>query len=136
MPKNQQPITNNQQPKFYLLHGDDDIAIEEAVKQLRAGMGEGPNAEMNISDYQGEEVSVPKVLNDVRSFPFLADHSGVPTHGTDRGLRQRTLQFLGAQASNACRVEVEPLQMYEPEKMDQACIGDACCVQIESLRPG
>jgi DNA polymerase-3 subunit delta len=80
MPKNQQPTTNdqkpitsNQQPKFYLLHGDDDMAIEEAVKQLRAGMGTGPNAEMNISDYQGEEVSVPKVLNDVRSFPFLAD---------------------------------------------------------------
>src|SRR5215510_3508565 len=60
-------------PRFYLFHGDDDIAIEEAVRQLRAGMGTSPNAEMNISDYQGEEVSAAKVLNDVKSFPFLAD---------------------------------------------------------------
>ena len=60
-------------PSFYLFYGDDDIAIENAVKQLRSSMGDGPNAEMNISEYEGEEVSVAKVLNDVRSFPFLAD---------------------------------------------------------------
>lgn len=60
-------------PTFYLFHGNDDMAIEAAVKQLRAGMGDDANAAMNISDYQGEEVTVPKVLNDVKSFPFLAD---------------------------------------------------------------
>lgn len=60
-------------PTFYLLYGDDDLAIEEQVKAMRASMGDGPNADMNISEYDGEAVSVAKVLNDVRSYPFLAD---------------------------------------------------------------
>ncbi|MDQ7026997.1 MAG: DNA polymerase III subunit delta [Anaerolineae bacterium] len=60
-------------PTFYLFHGNDDMAIEAAVKKLRASMGDDANADMNINDYQGEEVTVAKVLNDVKSFPFLAD---------------------------------------------------------------
>ena len=68
-------------PTFYLFHGDDDMAIEDAVKQLRASMGDDANADMNISDYQGEEVSVAKVLNDVRSYPFLADKRLVVVKG-------------------------------------------------------
>ncbi|MGJ3238727.1 MAG: DNA polymerase III subunit delta [Anaerolineae bacterium] len=60
-------------PHFYLFHGDDDMAIDEAVNQVRASMGEGPNAEMNITEYDGDSADVARILNDVRSFPFLAD---------------------------------------------------------------
>jgi DNA polymerase-3 subunit delta len=66
-------MTKNPEPNFYLLYGDDDMSLEIALKELRASMGSGTEAEMNTSEYEGEEVSVPKILNDVRSFPFLSD---------------------------------------------------------------
>lgn len=83
------------QPLFYLFHGDDDLAIEDAVRQLRAGMGDGPNADMNTSEYEGSDVTVPEVLNNVSSFPFLADKRLVIVKGfvqhlmrNDSGKRQ------------------------------------------------
>lgn len=60
-------------PNFYLFHGDDDMSLGDAVKQIRASMGDGPNADMNISEYDGENTDVAKIINDVKSFPFLAD---------------------------------------------------------------
>ena len=60
-------------PKFYLFHGDDDMSLGDAVAQIRASMGDGPNADMNISEYDGETTDVAKIINDVKSFPFLAD---------------------------------------------------------------
>lgn len=68
-------------PNFYLFHGDDDMAIEAAVKQVRESMGAGPNAEMNINDYDGENITVAEVLNNVSSFPFLADKRLVIVRG-------------------------------------------------------
>ena len=60
-------------PTFYLFHGDDSMAIDDAIAQLRSSMGDDANAAMNISEYEGEAVALAKVLNDVRSYPFLAD---------------------------------------------------------------
>lgn len=68
-------------PTFYLFHGDDDMAIQEAVKQIRSGMGDGPNADMNISEYDGENTDIAKIINDVKSFPFLADKRLVIVRG-------------------------------------------------------
>ncbi len=58
---------------FYILHGTDDLRIEEETARLRALMGSDPNAEMNISEFDGEQTSVPEILNAVTSFPFLAE---------------------------------------------------------------
>lgn len=66
---------------IYLLYGDDDMALEEALRQVRAMMGDGPDADMNISHYEGQDSRVPKILNDVRSFPFLADKRMVIVKG-------------------------------------------------------
>ena len=60
-------------PTFYIFHGDDAFNMDAALKTLRAGMGDGPNAELNISEFDGEQASVPEVLNAVKSFPFLAE---------------------------------------------------------------
>lgn len=65
-------------PKFYLFHGDDDLAIDAAVKKIRDSMGDD---DMNTNEYEGGEVSVAKVLNDVRSFPFLSDKRLVIVRG-------------------------------------------------------
>lgn len=60
-------------PTFYLFYGNDEIALDEAVKRLRAGMDDGPEADLNISEYDGESASVPEIVNAARSMPFLAD---------------------------------------------------------------
>lgn len=60
-------------PNFYILHGDDGIALDEAVKKLRESMGDDPNVDLNIDEFEGEETTVPAVLNAVKSFPFLSD---------------------------------------------------------------
>lgn len=58
---------------FYIFHGDDDLSTQEAVDKIRAQMGDDINAEMNISEFDGQTASVPEVINAVTSFPFLSD---------------------------------------------------------------
>jgi DNA polymerase III delta subunit len=58
---------------FYILHGTDNLRIEEEVRKFREQMGDDPNAEMNISEFDGETTSVPEIMNAAMSFPFLAD---------------------------------------------------------------
>ncbi|MCU0475490.1 MAG: DNA polymerase III subunit delta [Anaerolineae bacterium] len=73
---------------FYIFHGEDDIAIEEAVNKLRAGMGEF--GDMNTSEFEGDSVSAPELLNAVSSYPFLSDKrlvivKGLIAHATRKG---------------------------------------------------
>jgi DNA polymerase-3 subunit delta len=72
---------NKPVPHFYILHGDDDMARDEALARMRASMGEGIEAQMNISVYDGASASVPEVINAVCSFPFLADRRMVVVRG-------------------------------------------------------
>jgi DNA polymerase-3 subunit delta len=89
---------------FYLFHGTDDIAIDEAVERLRASMGEF--GEMNTSDLDGETATMPEVLNDVSSYPFLGDKrlvivKGLVAHLTRKGAGEtgkRGLEQLIAEA--------------------------------------
>lgn len=71
MTNNPQPTSTS--PTFYLFYGDDDMTLDDAVQKIRDSMGDDPNAEMNISEYDGENVAVAKIINDAKSFPFLAD---------------------------------------------------------------
>ena len=68
-------------PTFYVLHGTDDLRLSEEVERLRAQMGDSPNAEMNISEFDGEIASVPEIMNAAMSFPFLADKRLVIARG-------------------------------------------------------
>lgn len=68
-------------PTFYLFHGDDELSIREALSKIRAQMGDGPNAEMNIDEYDGDDIPPIKALNDVSSLPFLADKRLVIVRG-------------------------------------------------------
>jgi DNA polymerase-3 subunit delta len=58
---------------FYILHGDDDFSLEQEVASLRAKMGDGPNADLNTSAFDGERASAPEVINAASSYPFLSD---------------------------------------------------------------
>jgi DNA polymerase III subunit delta len=58
---------------FYIFHGNDDLSIDEAVDKLRAQMGDDANADLNISEFDGQTASVAEVVNAALSYPFLAD---------------------------------------------------------------
>ena len=50
-------------PTFYLFHGDDDFRLEQEVNTFRAKMLESPNADLNISEFDGQNVSAAEVIN-------------------------------------------------------------------------
>ncbi len=64
---------------FYVFHGDDDLSIDEAVDKLRGGMGE--NGELNTSEFDAEQTTVPEVINAASSYPFLSDKRLVIVRG-------------------------------------------------------
>lgn len=66
-------------PTFYIFHGADDLAIDEAVEKLRAGMGE--NGDLNTSEFDGSSASAAEVVNAASSYPFLADKRLVIVRG-------------------------------------------------------
>ncbi len=65
---------------FYILHGDDDFTLEQEITNLRSRMS-GENADLNTSEFDGEQASVAEVLNAVSSYPFLADRRVVFVKG-------------------------------------------------------
>ena len=66
---------------FYILHGNDNLRMEEELSQMRAQMGDSPNAEMNIAEFDGETARVAEIMNAATSFPFLADKRLVIVRG-------------------------------------------------------
>ncbi len=58
---------------FYILHGTDNLRIEEEVRKFREQMGDDPNAAMNIAEFDGEATRLAEIMNAATSFPFLAD---------------------------------------------------------------
>ncbi len=75
-------------PAFYILHGEDSISRAAALQRMRAALGD--DGELNCSEFDGDQSSVPEVLAAVKSLPFLADRrlviaKGLISHITRRG---------------------------------------------------
>ena len=75
---------------FYIIHGEDDLGIDEAIKKFRKEMGNSTEADMNTSEFDGTTASVAEVINAVSSYPFLADRRLVFVKGmlTRKGATQ------------------------------------------------
>lgn len=61
------------EPTFYLLHGDDDLRIEEEAERLRQQFSDSPNAGLNTTVFDGAQADIGEILGAVLAFPFLAD---------------------------------------------------------------
>lgn len=72
-----------------LIHGEDDVAIEETLAKWRAEMGDSPNADFNISEFDGEVTEVAQVIAAVTSYPFLADARMVIVRGMLKWLTRK-----------------------------------------------
>jgi len=69
---------------FYLLYGDDDFAIEQAVKEMAARVGDKAIASMNISHFDASAVSIDEIRQVSLSFPFLTERRLVFVHHSER----------------------------------------------------
>lgn len=67
-------------PTFYILHGDDLFTLEQALAEFRARMDDA-NGDLNTSEFDGQAVSVPEIINAVSSYPFLSDKRMVIVKG-------------------------------------------------------
>ncbi len=68
-------------PTYYILHGEDEFSRKLEVKAMRARMGTGTEADLNIKEIDGTQGKVADVLSDARSFPFLSDKRLVLVYG-------------------------------------------------------
>jgi DNA polymerase III subunit delta len=58
---------------FYVLHGDDDLRVEEEAQTLRTRMDESPNASLNTSFFDGTSTEIGEMLGAALAYPFLSD---------------------------------------------------------------
>ncbi|HRF97315.1 MAG TPA: hypothetical protein PLZ51_19035, partial [Aggregatilineales bacterium] len=75
--------------RAFLVHGEDDVGIEEAVNKLRGEMGTSPNADFNISEFDGQVTDVSEIISAVSSYPFLADARMVIVRGLLKWLTRK-----------------------------------------------
>jgi DNA polymerase-3 subunit delta len=61
-----------QKPVVYLFHGDDIIAINEAIAELKSRIGDPSTAELNFLALDGRAASIEQIDTAGRSMPFLA----------------------------------------------------------------
>ncbi len=62
-----------QKPVVYIFHGDDELAIKQAIKQLFDLLGDPSMAEMNTARLDGAQASDSDILNAAATMPFLAE---------------------------------------------------------------
>jgi DNA polymerase-3 subunit delta len=75
---------------FYVLHGDDELLIEEEADHLRSKLSASPNIGLNTAVLDGTAADVNEILGAALAYPFLADVRlvivrGLLTHATRKG---------------------------------------------------
>jgi DNA polymerase-3 subunit delta len=62
-----------QKPVVYLFHGDDELAISEAISELKSRLGAPSSIEMNLTSLDGRSLSIEEFETSGKSLPFLAE---------------------------------------------------------------
>jgi len=60
-------------PVIYILHGDDEFAINEIISSLEKKVGEGDTSGMNITRLDGTGFALDTLLTTTQAMPFLSE---------------------------------------------------------------
>ena len=63
---------SNPPPTIYILHGNDEYAIQEFANKFKAKLGESASADMNVTTINGASTSIEKLTSTTHAMPFLA----------------------------------------------------------------
>ena len=66
-------MTPEQKPVVYLFHGDDELAISEAIGELKSRLGAPSSIELNLTSLDGRSLSIEEFETSGKSLPFLAE---------------------------------------------------------------
>lgn len=97
-------------PTFYIFHGDDDISIGGALKRMRDAMGD--DGDLNTSEFEGADTTVPDVLGAAKSMPFLSDKRLVIVRGLIQHITRKGAGETGKKASERLLEELPNLPAY------------------------
>ncbi len=95
---------------FFIFHGPEEFLRAEAIKELRAKMGEPSMAAMNTTVMDGRKLALAELINVASALPFLGDVRLVVIEGLLGRLEGKANQG----ASKAERQFIEGLSAYLP----------------------
>jgi DNA polymerase-3 subunit delta len=113
-------------PRFYLLHGLDEFAMNEFVDSLIAQMGDPATVSLNLARFDGRTVSLPEVQAACGAMPFLSDFRVVIVEGWLTKLLSRTEEAEGegeaetSRGGASARETLTALAAYLAEQPDSA----------------
>jgi len=95
---------------FFIFHGDDDISVDQALAKMRKAMGD--DGDMNTSEFEGAETTVPDVLGAAKSFPFLSDKRLVIVRGLINHITRKGAGETGKKAVERLIADLPTLPEY------------------------
>ena len=66
-------MEQQQKPVVYIFYGDDVVAINESIAELKSRIGDPSTTELNYSALDGRSLAIEQLETAGRSLPFLAD---------------------------------------------------------------
>jgi DNA polymerase-3 subunit delta len=78
-----------QKPVIYLLHGDDDYAMNQFIAEIEAKMGDPATAAMNITRLEGRSLNPDELMRSAGAMPFLTERRLVVVNNPLAGLQSQ-----------------------------------------------
>jgi DNA polymerase-3 subunit delta len=66
---------------FYILYGQDDFSLNQAVKEIKAGLGDREMVATNTTNLEGQHLTLSELRNKCAAAPFLSSHRLVIVDG-------------------------------------------------------
>lgn len=93
-------IRDKQYASVYVLYGEESFLKEEFITFARKEMVDPAYLDFNLSEYDCMEQSLPDILQDAETFPFMAEHRLVVAHNA--------FFLTGAKPSGQIKQEIAP----------------------------
>jgi DNA polymerase-3 subunit delta len=66
---------------LYILYGQDDFSLNQAVREIKAGLGDWEMVATNTTDLEGQHLTLSELRNKCGAAPFLSSHRLVMVDG-------------------------------------------------------
>ncbi|HXZ30630.1 MAG TPA: hypothetical protein VEG43_05655, partial [Dehalococcoidia bacterium] len=66
---------------LYILYGQDDFSLNQAVKEIKAGLGDQEMLATNTTSLEGQHLTLSELRNKCNAAPFLCSHRLVIVEG-------------------------------------------------------
>jgi DNA polymerase-3 subunit delta len=66
---------------LYILYGQDDLSLNQAVKEIKAGLGDREMVATNTTNLEGQHLTLSELRNKCGTAPFLSSHRLVIVDG-------------------------------------------------------